>query len=71
MLALIRKYEQDDYEAFLRRKEEIRLAKIEIKEANKKAIANKQAIKDREKEEVRMILEYQAKKYGGMSDSNQ
>jgi len=62
MLALIKKYEEDDYEASLKRKEEIRLAKIEIKEANEKAIADKQAIKDREKEEVRMILEYQAKK---------
>jgi len=62
MLALIKKYEEDDYQASLRRKEEIRLAKIEIKNANENAIAAKQAIKDREKEEVRMILEYQAKK---------
>ena len=62
MLALIRKYKEEDMEAAKKRAEEVRLTRIEVLEANATSIERKQIAKQREKEEEEAVLLYQAQK---------
>ncbi|GMI43222.1 hypothetical protein TrCOL_g2613 [Triparma columacea] len=61
MLQTIKKYEEEDKIAAEKKEVEIAKARVEVIKANKDAINAKKHLKLREKEEVEMILAYQAK----------
>ncbi len=61
MLQTIKKYEEEDKIKKEQREVQIAKSRIEVIKANKDAIEAKKAYKLREKEEVEMILAYQAK----------
>mmetsp|Transcript_16397 Transcript_16397/g.30661 ORF Transcript_16397/g.30661 Transcript_16397/m.30661 type:complete len:489 (-) Transcript_16397:98-1564(-) len=61
MLQTIKKYEEEDAVAAKKREEDIAKSRIEVIKANKASIEAKKNNKLREKEEVDMILAYQAK----------
>ena len=60
MMQTIKKYEEEDRLAAERKEQSIAKSRIEVIKANTDAIANKAASKLREREEVEMILAYQA-----------
>jgi Trichohyalin-plectin-homology domain len=62
MLAVTRKYEEEDAAAAARRFEQVRRSRVEVMEANEGAIRAKQTAKDREHEEVEAIMAYQKQK---------
>lgn len=61
MLQTIKKYEEEDAVALRKREANIAKSRIEVIKANKASIESKKNNKIREKEEVDMILAYQAK----------
>jgi len=62
MLQTIKKYEEEDAAQVAKKEVHIAKARVEVIKANKDAIESKAMLKNREREEVEMILAYQAKK---------
>ena len=61
MLQTIKKYEEEDRSAAAKKDRHIAKSRVEVIKANKEAIESKRMHKEREKEEVEVILAYQAK----------
>ena len=61
MLQTIKKYEEEDRSAAAKKARHIATSKVEVIKANKEAIESKRMHNEREKEEVEVILAYQAK----------
>uniref|UniRef100_A0A7S2V0X2 Cilia- and flagella-associated protein 45 n=1 Tax=Fibrocapsa japonica TaxID=94617 RepID=A0A7S2V0X2_9STRA len=62
MLAMMRKFEDDDRSKQMKHKEEVRQARLEVLSANERAIQMREHMKIKEREEEEAILAYQAKK---------
>lgn len=62
MLAVTRKYQEEDEAAMQRRADEVRRSRAEVMEANEAAIRQRLVAKEREREEIEGILAYQAQK---------
>ena len=61
MLQTIKKYEEEDRSAAAKKDRHIAKSRVEVIKANKEAIESKRMHNEREKEEVEVILAYQAK----------